>query len=189
MFKVNFKGDFTQRIQKRIAELAANKSPAARIRVPADMKWWYFQEHGTRGKTSGSNGKQYTISAKPGGKLVFTNSQGVKVFADSVPHYGVKPSRFLTSVLPEIQAEVRRAFREALLKGALDSPADFKAVVLHSVQSAKKLIGDSMRAKLQPNGPKPSNSTYPKQSGKLGGQLAADVFERDAIVVDTSEGS
>lgn len=188
-----FSGHFDKYLNERIKAWGSKRRVAAAIHTPESMAWWYFNEFGTAGKRDpdapgpAGVGGAYPITASKGKMLVFQDSSGEKQFREKVQHPGTKPSRFTTLSKPEYHKAIVEAVTTALRGSRYISPEMVEAPLVHSVQTAKQIIADRIRTTLQQKKWHDPASPYPNQRGKLGGELAADVYERDALVVPLSE--
>lgn len=174
-FKLKSGGRFKATINKIKGTLPT--VVGAKLTVPPELAWWYWMEYGTAPHVIKPNSSKYLVFPGPNGKT----------FAEEVNHPGTKPLRIVETVYPEIKSEASRILAESFAKGALTNPELFRQAFMDAVQRAKVLIVESMAKTLQPNGPRPVDSTYPKQSGKLQGKLASNVFEEQSTVVEIEE--
>src|SRR5438445_444717 len=80
----------------------------ARIRVPSDLRWWYWQEFGIP--------HSYPIRPINAKMLVFPDSRtGGTVVTPYVNHPGLKPRRMVSKVLEPIGQMAARNFVTAML--------------------------------------------------------------------------
>lgn len=175
-------GQFAERIAKR-RQAWSTAQVAARLIIPPGNEWVYYQEFGTTGP--------YPIDVKNAPTLIFPKD-GEIWEPLHVNHPGISPRRMITSVLPEIRQEALAKVSQAFADGAGDNPAVLRGAVVEAVQQAKELIVDSI-AELLPGhreageGQNASGQTVQYSAGRLGGRTAAEVFEEEATVVETTE--
>lgn len=176
-------GRFLQAMQERSTKWA-NARIAVRIEVPEELEFWYWDEYGTASKGDvdhGASGHSYTIVPVTAKGLVFPQG-GQMTFHSSVEHPGVKPSRSVTKVMPDIRDKAVALIHQAFIDGAADDPEKLHAAVLQAVAAAKDLIVHSMAQNI------PGVRAIEPSAGKLGGERAADAFDREAQIVDHSGG-
>lgn len=179
--RVSSQGQFAARMAKR-KEAWSSARIAARLTIPEGNNWWYINEFGAAA---------HSIDVHNAPTLVFPKD-GEVWEPLHVNHPGTPPRRMITSVLPEIREQALAKVNEAFNQGAADNPSILKAAVADSVQVAKDLIVASITELLPGHreageGPNAAGQTVQYSAGKLGGRTAAEVFEEEAIVVETSE--
>ncbi len=180
-FTVSSEGQFVNRIKQRQSKWVGLGKFSFTLKVPQDTypgeySWWYMQEFGV---------PPHDINPKNSKYLVFPGPEG-KVFWDSVIHHpGFKASHSVTLVKETIDNMVRDAIRAAFAEGGADNPQILKEALLKAGETAKELIVESMAQTLSII-PREVDPEYPLQSGKLGGRIASQEFDRIATIVDTS---
>lgn len=179
---VKFSGNFLRKINERIEKWKGDKEIAARITADPEAEWWYYQEFGTASQGE-KGGAPYKITPSEADALAFQGDQGL-VITGSVTHPGVKPTRMVRKVIPDIQDEVKQAVRQALREGGSSDPVHLHQAVLEATHEAKAKIVDSVGKSLKTS---EVNSEFPRQSGKLGGRSPEEVFDQHTHVVDLSE--
>lgn len=166
------KGQFAKRLQERIDKWAAAKGIAARIHIPPELEWVYWQEYGVPGH------KIVPVESK---MLAFPGEGGTEL-RDQVDWPGIKPHHTVTKSLDDIHTNAAVLVQEAMAQGAADDPELLRQAVVNAVEEAKAIIVGGMAADLP--GTRPDNPEHPKQSGKLHGDTAANVFDELAEVVE-----
>lgn len=177
--KVKFSGAVSRALQSRHAKWSQRKAMGARVVVPPELAWWYYQEFGTAGKNESgeANSSTYTIEPVKGNKLTFMWEGVLTDFGIVENHPGVRPAGFVRKALPTIQQEIHRKLGEVLRKDSVDSPEALQSALLHSMQFAKEEITTSMAAQLGhfQDGDDPA-------FGKLEGRQPEDVFRANATI-------
>jgi hypothetical protein len=175
------RGDFLTQIKARAAKWKSVPSTvAARIVVPPELSWWYFQEVGV------PHGYMIHGTAARQGEIAFPSSGG-QVVAPFVNHPGLKARHMVGSVMPEVRMDAHATLAEYMANGGADNPAGLQLAIMESAGRAKKLIAGSFEQQLpSPPRPEPDPTYAATQSGKLGGAKAAEVFSALAQVIDTS---
>src|SRR6478752_1499987 len=123
-FNVKTNGAFGAHLQRRI-EAWHGRKIGARIRVPPELSWWYWQEFGTatRGDQPQASGHTYPIYPVNAKMLSWPGASGQRVFSHGVPaHPGIPPRRSVTKVLDDIRQETQEGVRAALREGGADHP-------------------------------------------------------------------
>jgi hypothetical protein len=192
-FSVESKGNLKSRLEQRIQRWRG-ETVAARIQVPPDLKWWYWNEFGTATKFSipSTSTPGATIRPQPGqmktgyyeidpvqAEALRFPQNGQIVFRDQVDHPGLKPSRSVTKMLPSIAQRSQRAAAEAFHNGAADHPGALGQSLVAAAESAKQYICYAYDGDLGTRALEPSH-------GRLGGSTAAADFDSRAKVVDVS---
>ena len=171
---------------------------SARITVPADLDWWFYQEFGTAThfdeeafemppgvttlplpNTHSPGG--YIIPAAPGKTLRLPVTMH---FPDAwegpaVNHPGVSPKAFIRRILPVIHKKSSEAVAMALVEGKYDPGYVQQVLLTETLPEILVDITDSMALALH-------SSSDRDTPGKLGSQSPADVFESSATIVDSS---
>jgi len=168
---VTSRGQFLDRLAARRTAAQEATVIASRIVVPEALAWWYYQEFGTA---------PHQIAPRDSSQLVFPDGGRV---SHPVQHPGTKPTRSVTKVLDEIEKAAAEMVRKAFLAGALDDPSLLRTAIHEATEEAKRLIVASIAQDL-PGSRGPTDPNYPKQSGKLEGRTAAEVFEEMATIED-----
>lgn len=169
---------FTLKSNKLINRLTAlsaalsGRRPAARIVVPEELAWWYYQEFGTVGG--------YTIAAEDG-KFLRLPAAGIHpnpTFRDSVIHPGVSPKSYIRDILPEVYVVAARAATQALMESGYSADAVQSVLMGTVLPEIKERIADSMSRALHQH-------RTADDPGKLGVEEPAEVFRNSAEIVDT----
>jgi hypothetical protein len=173
--KAKISGNFLSRIKARQVAWSATTKLGARLHLPDGMEWVYYHEVGTFGP--------YPIPTMPTG-VAYLDDNGVLVKAAQVFHPGVKATHMIQNTMPEIDRASAEAVQEAFIAGAADNPATLQGKLEQATEEAKNLITQSISQSLP--GTKAFNAQFPKQSGKLKGATAAEVFNEQAEVIPLS---
>lgn len=167
---------FLEVMRKRRSDWSAAGKIAARIVVPPDLRWWYWQEFGTAiggrtrnvDSTGGASGSTYSIKPLgPGYPLKWPEGM-----AWNVNHPGVPSHHFVTRTLPD-------NLKLAAIKiiAAMDRSQWNVATVRDS------LLGEVMpRVKENIVQMISITLTGTREDGKLLGQTAADDFDQRANI-------
>jgi hypothetical protein len=175
MFTPQVQGHFTKALEERLKRWREEKNVAARLTTPPDLKWWYYNEFGTATKNERSPGQEYTITPKGNGQLIFPQDGELR-HALQVDHPGVRASRSVTKVMPDIRELFRNWAKQALRNGGADNPKVVTDAVSDTAHKAKELIVESMSSNIP--GLREMDPAY----GRLGGQHASEVFNDEAKV-------
>lgn len=175
-FKSKLTGDFLERIRLRSEKFASIQHIAATIVVPDDMIWWYYNEYGTATKSLVNPGIAYDIVPVNANSLAFPGADGGTVFAHAVLHPGIKPSKMVEMVREEIRVYVAKAVKEYFTEFDFDPTLVKESLLSTIMPRVKEFITQSFAQQL----------TGVRVDGKLGGRSAAEVFDQEATVVDTS---
>lgn len=163
-----------------------NKPIVARLHVPPDLKWWYWQEFGTatRGETPYASGSAYPIRPINADYLKFPDpenkygsdprlelpeSDGYARWFIVKAHPGIRPRRMVRQALSDIR---QMAGHQLLPAIATFDPTIVRAVLQQVMEQAKVMIVESFDKNLPGN----------RSDGRLGGQSAADVFAEQATI-------
>lgn len=181
-FKTQIAGKFVEQVEARARKWADTKI-SARITVPDELVWWYWQEFGTAasGDAGRASGHTYEIVPVKAKYLIYPY-QGKKVMTLKVEaHPGIKPRRSVTKALPDIRDNTKTTVRQALHQGGADHPELIREAILEATLAAKRRIVASIAENI--TGTRvgdPDNFISP---GRLGGETAASVFDSQAQVV------
>jgi hypothetical protein len=176
----------------------AGRKASARITVPPDMDWWFYQEFGTAthfneekvempvgvaqielpGTTAPSG---YQITAKNGKllRLPITIEFPEAWEGFSVHHPGVSPKAFIRRILPEIQKQSAEAMATALIESGYNITSVQEALMTEIMPAILADITNSMAEQL-------NAGTDRDSPGKLGHADPASVFHSAASIVDSS---
>lgn len=181
-------GSFRKRLDSRMRKWRQVGSLAARIQVPRELRWWYFQEFGTgeQGESGVASGHSYPIRATNAPLLIFPWG-GVVVQTVYVEHPGVPPRSSVRKVLSEIRSKAGDGLHKAFKNGAADSPRLLLNSLAATAQSAKGLIARSLHVNVPGTREAGEIDGVEYPAGKLKGRTAGDVFWEKAKVV-TREG-
>lgn len=144
---------------------------AARIVVPPDMAWWYYQEFGTTGP--------YPIDPKDPNRWLKLPPKGMNdIYWKHVEHPGVEPKLYIT----EIEQEILQVSADLLARGLIEGnySSAYCAEVLNAqvMPTVRDMIAESMRNHL---------NASREDGGQLKGQEPADVFIANATIVPIEE--
>jgi hypothetical protein len=175
----------------------AGRKMTARITVPADLDWWFYQEFGTathfnslsielpdgveQAPLPSGTSNFYVIQARAGGRirLPITMMWPEHWEGPEVHHPGVEPKAFIRRILPDIHTMSASALATVLYQSDYDPDAVQQALMTEIMPSILEEIAVSMAESLAYG---PDRDT----PGKLGGQSPADAFSASASIVDTS---
>lgn len=188
---------FTAKSTRFLAELArrhrefAQKPIRARIVIPEDMKWLWYQEYGTG--LAGPSHSTYKIRPKfkdwlqwpdPEDKYsglnpaVFgTPGQGVARRFVVSAHPGVKPTHMVRNAIPDAARAVLKDFANSLVASGWNRQVVKVRLTTVSMVEAKHIITLSIEESL------PGRRT--DEYAKLGGKSAAEVFDTAATIKDS----
>lgn len=172
------KSKLSERFEQRARELKT-KQIKMQIYVPPGYEWWFYQEYGTavRGDRPYASGDTFDIIPKTGKSLKFENTEGEFAYPKEVTdHEGIYPKRYIRSIQKEIRAEQKKFIRELISSGKL-SKENIKQTIRQAMRATKAMIVASMARSLP--GARPE--------GQLGGEFAADVFDRVSRIKDVGE--
>lgn len=181
MFKLRPK-DGISKLSEALAQRRADWQQArlsARVTVPPELKWWYWNEFGTaaRGDTSrGASGSAYPIDPINKELLSFPTEEG-QVVAKHVDHPGIHPHRFVQNSLPGIMDFARVNIKGAFIRSHLEAEAVRIQLMEVVMPEAISEIARFMFFALP--------GTRMGEYSGLNGQVASDVFEREAKIVNT----
>lgn len=178
MFSVRRKqitGSFLARVRAGIQEAAGVGTIAGRISVPSNLAWWYFQEFGTatRGDAGRASGRPFDIYPVNARALAWEDTNGGSVVRAYVKnHPGIYPQHFVTSSLQSILNIAASNVQQALRRSPFSVLAIRTSLLEQTMPSAKEVIVEAMSERLP----------GVRIKGKLGGQVASDVFNRDSFI-------
>jgi hypothetical protein len=168
-------------LQRRVASFPAGTTLAAKIVVPPEMIWWYWQEFGTalyaeRGTLPGNEAGYHIPSPDnlDAHILVFQGRDGQTVHVKHAFTYGIPAKHMVTTVLGDIRAEVARLLSTAI--GTYDITALHAALLEKVMPRVKEIIRGSFEANL---------SNFNRENGRLEA-TPADEFEAKATIEDVS---
>lgn len=188
-YNAKFSGTVTAMFERRKAAWSAQKTVGAKLTVPPELAWWYFQEFGTAGQnvTGEQASETYEIHPLPGNlaahqsnnpsQLVFMLGGELVTRGAVLHHPGVRSAGFVRKAQPIFNQTIHEKLREALNAGAHEDPTKIENVVLQSMQLIKDEIVDSMAVQLGHF----SDGDDP-QYGRLKGQKPEDVFKANALI-------
>lgn len=181
-----------------VRDKLAGRKMSARIVVPPDLDWWFYQEFGTAThfdtgsyalppniteatlpSTTAPQG--YTIPVRYGGllRLPITVEFPIAWEGQSVHHPGVSPKAFIRSILPDIHQIAVDAVVGALVTNEY-SPDAVQDVLMQEVMPAiVTAITDSMSQVL-------GDAVERDTPGKLGLTSPSAAFESAVTIVDSS---
>lgn len=166
---------FLAALDQRIANVRS-RTASARITVPEELIWWYFQEFGTasRATMGTSNPDGYEIVPIHGDFLKFPGKDGETVYSKAVHHPGVYPRAFIRRILDDIVNAAMKDVGQALLANGYSFDAVAQALIDYSLPRAKEMIVQSMAEEL--------TGTRHYHSGRS----ASEMFAEGAQIVDTT---
>lgn len=173
---------FLDELRKRQASFRGARI-AARIQVPSDLSFWYFLEFGTASRQDSAApirgpGTSYPIYPVDANALSWPGPDGERIVRDKVlAHPGIRPHPFVRQTLPDI-----RSFAKADLIAALMGAGGFRTANVKA-----QLLGNTMHRIVEMlSASLASAAPGTREDGKLDGNTAAEVFEEEAEVVDSS---
>jgi hypothetical protein len=185
-FKARFRpgpNSLITRLQQKRQEWA-NAKIAARIVVPPELSWWFYQEWGTAiggrsgqvDETGGASGHTYEIPTGLTHAVSFEGKEGP--FTGYVlRHPGVSSRHFVTRTLPENLQIAAIKFVAAMDRSKWNVETVRASLLGETMPRVKENIVQMIEITLPGHNP----------SGKLGGETAASAFEASATIVDVSE--
>lgn len=180
---VTTRGLFREQIRKR-QQAWSQAKVSARITVPDELSWWYWNEFGTASKADPGRGSgaPYPIEPVNGKALVFQGRAGTVITSRVDAHPGVRPSRSVAESRQQIDQVMRDAVAKAIAQSA-DKPELVQEALQSAARQAVEIIGEAMNRNLQPS--RDGDSEFPNQAGRLGGggRRAGDVFVQNAQIV------
>jgi hypothetical protein len=180
--KATTRGLFLQQLKKR-QEAWSQAKLSARITVPPELDWWYWNEFGTATKADPGRGSGHTYSIEPkdAKALAFPGANGTVITARVDAHPGIKPSRSVAESRAQIDELLKSIVGQAVAQYA-DNPQEIQRVLHTVAEQAVDIISDALSQNL--NGVRNADPLFPNQMGKLHGQRPGDVFKQNASVVD-----
>jgi hypothetical protein len=163
------------------------KPVSARLSVPPDLKWWYWQEYGTAisGEPGKASGRTYKIKPINYAYLKFPDPEGVYGSHEGLDkgdgyarrffvkaHPGVKPTHMIRSVLDEIEQLAKFDIVSALVRGNYETEAVRQHLLSFTMEQVKSIIVRSISQNLLGYRP----------DGRLGSKTAAQDFEQRAFI-------
>lgn len=176
----------------RIANNMRGAQIAARIQVPSDLSWWYWQEFGSASRQRsdapfpGGIGGNYTIKPidrESNGddyasvKVLHWGPEGGGVFAPSVSHPGIRPRLFVRQAIPQIMRQFGADVAAALKGGAYTENVLKRVLMEQTMPYALALIVSNLE----------TAAPGTREDGRLLGNSAAETFEEEAEIVDASD--
>ncbi len=179
---------FLEHIQKRAQEWSHVKKLAARIVVPPELQWWYWQEFGTavRGDAGRASGKTYRIPLSGYTTLKWPNAKspnkpdGWRWQGPVEAHPGIYPQHFITNRLRLFLTIAAQHLNTVWRKAPMSLLAARDELRDKTMPVIKSHIVDAMRVQIP--------GTRTDQWARLHWQTAGGVFDREAKIVDTTEG-
>lgn len=173
---------FFDMLQARAKEWA-NAKIAARIVVPDDLRWWYWQEFGTAtggrshqvDETGGASGSKYEIRPTNVAMLSWTEN-GQTVYRPVVQHPGVPSHHFVTRTLQDNLEMASIKIVAAMDRSKWNVDTVRQSLLEEVMPRVKENIVEMIGLTLGGGDP----------DGKLGGRSAAEVFEAESQIVDSS---
>jgi len=173
MFTTSLTSNFLDKMKQRAEQWSDSPSISFTIMVPPELAWWAYHEYGIA--------HSYEISGPNG--VAFTGEYGV-IIKPYVIHPGLQPTHTVGVVKESImngllQAAVKEAFatNNYEVTGVTTYLEQYMEAIKQEIvdQMAIDLPG-TFRQRIS------QDDNFPNQQGKLGGALAADVFNANATV-------
>jgi len=171
----SFKGDFLEKINKRLEQWEGQPKIAAAITVPPELQWWYYQEFGVAG---------HPIAPVQSKQLVLPGPVFIPE-GQSVEWPGIEPTHTVGTVYEKLQEKAVEQLPALFGDNGYNPEEVKKQFLTQFMEEVKQEIVDQMATDIP--GTREANADYPKQGGKLGGRHASDVFDELATIEDTSE--
>lgn len=159
---------FIAELQRRVRDFSTRRSIAYRIRVPEDLKWWYWLEFGTAGRQDAdapfktSHSGTYPIDPKEAGSLSWGNAthpndgSGGR-FQMHVDHPGIRPRLIYRGVRDDIMFFARSVLAQSLSKGvktaSLSAALRYLIMPYAVAQMGKRLDAQAPGVKAAGNNP------------------------------------
>lgn len=171
---------FKQQLQSMQARFSG-KRISAKLTVPPEMMWWYWQEFGTasfaeRDTTAPSGYEVPALANQVEGKYLYFVSRrdGAAHIRHSVFVLGIPARHMVTLVLPDVEALVKSDTATALKEGSYSFEFLHNYIITKTMPAIKRIIRQSFQDQL-------SNTV--RETGRLD-VTAADEFEAQAEIVD-----
>jgi hypothetical protein len=186
---------FVDELRKRRDSFLSNPNPSARLRVPLELKWWYWLEFGTAGRTDPSaplphaantypieptHGGAYPLAfpepAWPGGPGAGANGY---YYFGHVNHPGIRARMVVRGSLGDISTmmvqDLAKAFAEKGFRYRW-----MQSAIRGTMNNGIRRIAEGYESAA------PGSRDY-DEWGKLHGHTAAQVFRANAEVVSTED--
>jgi hypothetical protein len=171
---------FKQQLQTMQAEFSG-KRISAKITVPPEMLWWYWQEFGTasfaeRGTTAPSGYEVPSLANQVEGKYLYfvSRQDGAAHIRHSVFVLGIPAKHMVTLSIPDIQKRVKEDTAIALKQGGYDFNYLRDYFISQTMPAIKEIIRQSFQDQL---------ATTTRETGRLD-VTAAEEFEAKAEIID-----
>lgn len=181
MFTLKSQGVFQSKLDEMIAEWSLYQTIAAKITVPPEMIWWYWQEFGTASYAEASPSYPgYTVPKVPDPTITlrFQGLDGSIILTKSIFTTGVPAKHMVTSVLNDIRRYAFTRVREVLKATNYSAIALEDLLLTDIMQYAKTIIIESFALNLSEHAG--------RQFGRLGSSTPAEEFTAKATIVNTS---
>lgn len=181
MFTIKSQRVFDSKMEDLIAEWSLYKDIAAKIVVPPEMIWWYWQEFGTAAfaeRSPSYPGYDVPQNTDPTITLRFQGRDGKLVLTKHVFTTGVPAKHMVTSIQNDIRVYAFTRIRE-VLKASNYNPAGLEEALLTDIMVAAK---DMITASFADN----LSEHADRQFGRLQGATAADEFAQSATIESTT---
>lgn len=173
-----FSGAFLELLKQRRQQFASIKM-AAQITVTPELAWWYWQEFGTaiRGDAGRASGRTYDNPTGPTGfafpDAIIPNAPGgYRVGEQLLNQPGIYGKHFVEQSIPSIMKFAGRNLMEAGHESGYNPVVMRTDLLTNTMPTAINIIANTIAGAL------PGTRT----DGKLHGDSAAGVFEREAKV-------
>lgn len=182
MFTLKSEKDaWVNELDRRLEQLRAGRI-AARLRVSEECFWWYIQEFGSASHAErGSTGTAprdadgfYEIVPVHQPEMVWGGDERELTRSKHVWHPGVVPKHFVTTAIDEIKQEFKMQIAPLIMTGQVNLARE--VLISEVMAKARDLIVTNIAQQLQGS----------SEWGRLGGQTAANNFEENAELIDTS---
>lgn len=166
------KGNFLTKLNARKVAWASTPAVGARLQVPSpSLDWVFMHEYGAA---------PFPIDPVNGDLLRFPIGTEL-IETGHVNHPGFRATRAVYQTLPEIRSKLKEIF-QGVTPQMLDAPKALAVSVFGFVQNVvKPAVVEAIRASL------PGLRAMEPSKGRLKGETAGDVFDRESEVLDIGE--
>ena len=143
-----------QELQRRQRELSKKRTEFV-LTVPPALRWWYFLEWGT-------------------GRQLEENSEHGVAPSTAPDRPGIRPRAFVRKALPDVRFLIAGAVRGTFQLLGVPPATTVRTAMLSAMEGAKAFIALSLKRE----------APGTRESGKLKGRSAGDVFFEQARVIE-----
>ena len=163
---------FRDELQRR-KDAFQNAEISAVLKLPPELWWVYFQEHGTATRAD-SPRPAYSFGPKNGDYLSWIGPNGHRVFLKFIrDHPGIPALHFVAQEIEEIRQELCAVVTQTLLDSGWDFEAVKEAFLNIGMEQVKQRVAQAIETRLGKN---------PRDDGKLKGGSPADAFREGAYI-------